>query len=104
MIGTGFIEALELFEKDPATKAVLLIGEIGGSQEEEAAAYIEKNMKKKVAAFIAGAPKGKRMGHAGAIVSGTRGTAQEKIATLEKCGVRVVRHLSEIGESFKKIL
>ena len=106
VIGTGFIELLEQFEKDPQTQAVLLIGEIGGSQEEEAAAYIEKNMKKKVLSFIAGttAPKGKRMGHAGAIVSGFSGSAQEKMATLEKKGVAVVRDLSEIGNSFKKIL
>ncbi len=106
VIGTGFIELLELFEKDPQTKAVLLMGEIGGSQEEEAAAYIEKNMKKRVLAFIAGtsAPKGKRMGHAGAIVSGVRGSAQEKIQTLEKKGISVIRDLSEIGSSFKKIL
>ena len=106
VIGTGFIELLEQFEKDPQTQSVLLIGEIGGSQEEEAAAYIEKNMKKKVLSFIAGAtaPKGKRMGHAGAIVSGSSGSAQEKMATLEKKGVAVIRDLSEIGSSFKKIL
>ncbi len=105
VIGTGFIDLLELFEKDPETEAVLLIGEIGGSQEEEAAAYIEKNMKKKVLSFIAGttAPKGKRMGHAGAIVSGVRGSAQEKIATLEQKGITVIRDLSEIGNTFKKI-
>ncbi|HTL71078.1 MAG TPA: succinate--CoA ligase subunit alpha [Candidatus Eisenbacteria bacterium] len=103
IIGTGFIDALELFEKDPQTEAVMMIGEIGGSQEEEAAAYIKKNMKKKVAAFIAGmtAPKGKRMGHAGAIISGSSGTAQEKIETLESNGVRVVRNLSEIGSTLK---
>ncbi|MBI4432023.1 MAG: succinate--CoA ligase subunit alpha [Candidatus Omnitrophica bacterium] len=100
VIGTGFIDALELFEKDPETKSILLIGEIGGNQEEEAAAFIQKNMKKKVAAFIAGitAPKGKRMGHAGAIISGSGGTAQEKIAVLEEKGVDVVRNLSEIGK------
>ncbi len=106
VIGTGFIEALELFEKDPQTQAVFMIGEIGGSQEEEAAEFIQKNMKKKVAAFIAGttAPKDKRMGHAGAIVSGSQGTAQEKIATLEQKGVRVVRNLSEMGSALKQIL
>ncbi len=105
VIGLGFIEALELFEKDPGTERVLMIGEIGGTQEEEAAAYIERNMKKKVAAFIAGvtAPKGKRMGHAGAIVSGKQGTAQEKIATLEKKGIRVIRQLGQIGETFKEL-
>ncbi|MGH7197479.1 MAG: succinate--CoA ligase subunit alpha [Candidatus Omnitrophota bacterium] len=106
VIGTGFIDALELFEKDPDTKAVLLIGEIGGSQEEEAADFIQKHMKKKVAAFIAGttAPKGKRMGHAGAIISGSSGTAQEKISTLEKKGVLVVRDLSRIGVSARELL
>ncbi len=106
IIGTGFIETLELFEKDPATEAVMMIGEIGGSQEEEAARFIHKNMKKKVAAFIAGAtaPKGKRMGHAGAIVSGSSGTAQEKMATLEAEGVTVVRNLSDIGVTLKRLL
>lgn len=106
VIGTGFIDALELFEKDPETEAVLMIGEIGGNQEEEAADYIQKNMKKKVLAFVAGitAPKGKRMGHAGAIISGSSGTAQEKIQTLEKKGVRVVRDLSDIGATAKTLL
>jgi succinyl-CoA synthetase alpha subunit len=106
VIGTGFIELLDLFEKDPQTEAVLLIGEIGGSQEEEAANHIQKNMKKKVGAFIAGmtAPKGKRMGHAGAIVSGSRGTAQEKIKLLEEKGIRVIRDLSQIGQSMKEML
>ena len=106
VIGTGFIEALELFDKDPYTEAVLIIGEIGGSQEEEAAAYIQKNMKKKVAAFIAGitAPKGKRMGHAGAIIAGSKGTAQEKMETLRASGVRVIEDLSALGSTFKEIL
>jgi succinyl-CoA synthetase alpha subunit len=106
VIGSGFIEMLELFEKDPETEAVMMIGEIGGSQEEEAAEYIQKNMKKKVAAFIAGAtaPKGKRMGHAGAIVSGSKGTAQEKMSTLESKGIRVVKNLSEIGSTLKGML
>ena len=106
VIGTGFIEALQMFEKDPETQAVLMIGEIGGSQEEEAAEYIQKNMKKKVAAFIAGitAPKGKRMGHAGAIISGHSGSAQEKIKTLESKGVRVVKNLSEIGVTMRQML
>ncbi|MBI3252217.1 MAG: succinate--CoA ligase subunit alpha [Candidatus Omnitrophica bacterium] len=103
VIGTGFIDALELFEKDKDTRAVLLIGEIGGSQEEEAAAFIEKKMTKKVAAFIAGltAPKDKRMGHAGAIISGSSGSAQEKIEVLEKKGVPVIRDLSQIGDFLK---
>lgn len=106
VIGTGFIDALELFEKDAETEAVLLIGEIGGSQEEDAAHYIKNNMKKKTAAFIAGAtaPKGKRMGHAGAIISGSSGTADEKMKTLERCGVTVVRNLSRIGDCLKSLL
>lgn len=106
VIGTGFIDALELFEKDPKTEAVLMIGEIGGSAEEEAAQYIHSKMKKKVAAFIAGqtAPKGKRMGHAGAIISGGQGTAQEKINTLQKNGISVIRHLSDIGSTFASLL
>ncbi len=106
VIGLSFIDALRLFEADPETKAVIMLGEIGGNQEEDAAEFVQKNMKKKVAAFIAGAtaPKGKRMGHAGAIVSGSSGTAQDKMAALEKRGVHVVRNLSELGTSLKKIL
>ncbi len=106
VIGTGFIDALELFEKDPDTHMVFMIGEIGGTQEEEAADFIQKRMTKKVAAFIAGttAPKGKRMGHAGAIISGTQGSAQDKIATLEKKGIRVVKNLSEIGSLCQSLL
>ncbi len=105
VIGTSFIDALRLFEKDPETKTVLMIGEIGGSQEEEAAAYIQKNMKKKVAAFIAGvtAPKGKRMGHAGAIISGSRGTAREKMDLLRQKGISVIENLSDIGNSMKRL-
>lgn len=106
VIGTGFIDSLELFEKDPQTEAVLLIGEIGGNQEEEAAQFIARRMKKKTAAFIAGAtaPKGKRMGHAGAIISGTSGAAKDKMEALERCGVAVVRNLSDIGLTLKRIL
>ena len=106
VIGTGFIDALDLFEQDPETEAVLLIGEIGGSQEEEAARHIQKHMKKKVASFIAGAtaPKGKRMGHAGAIISGSSGTAEEKMKTLERHGVTVVRNLSHIGSCMKGLV
>ena len=106
VIGLGFIEALELFEKDPQTQAVMMIGEIGGSQDEEAAEFIQKNVKKKIAAFIAGAtaPKGKRMGHAGAIVAGSKGTAQEKMEALKSSGVLVLENLSEIGRSFRSIL
>ncbi len=106
VIGSSFIDMLGLFEKDPQTRAVMMIGEIGGSQEEEAAEFIHKNMKKKVAAFIAGvtAPKGKRMGHAGAIIAGSKGTAQEKIETLKKNNVLVVKNLSEIGQAFHQLL
>lgn len=106
VIGTGFIEALELFEKDPETKGIMMIGEIGGSQEEEAAEFIQKNVTKKVVSFIAGAtaPAGKRMGHAGAIISGSKGTAQEKMNALQSRGVHVVKNLSEVGQTFKRIL
>lgn len=106
VIGSGFIEILELFEKDPETKGVMMIGEIGGSQEEEAAQFIKKNMTKKVVSYIAGAtaPPGKRMGHAGAIISGSKGTAQEKMNALRSCGVHVIQNLSEIGSTFKRIL
>jgi succinyl-CoA synthetase alpha subunit len=98
LIGTNFIDTLEGFEKDPETKAVALIGEIGGTDEQEAAEYIKSHMSKPVVAFIAGqtAPEGKRMGHAGAIVSGSSGTAAEKMAAFEKAGVKVARIPSEI--------
>ena len=106
VIGSSFIDLLEQFEKDPATEGVMMIGEIGGSQEEEAAVFVKKNMKKKVAAFIAGAtaPKGKRMGHAGAIIAGSKGTAQEKKEALRANGVFVIDDLSDVGSSFKGIL
>lgn len=98
LIGTNFIDTLEAFESDGDTKAVVLIGEIGGTDEQEAADYIKTKMSKPVVAFIAGqtAPEGKRMGHAGAIVSGAAGTAQEKIEAFEKAGVPVARIPSEI--------
>lgn len=106
VIGSSFIDLLQLFERDPETKAVLMIGEIGGSQEEEAAEFIHKKMKKPVAAFIAGltAPPGKRMGHAGAIISGSSGTAQEKIAVLERCGIRVAKNPGDIGDTVRSML
>lgn len=103
--GSSFIDILELFEKDPATEAVVMIGEIGGTAEEEAAAYIKANVTKPVVSYIAGvtAPAGKRMGHAGAIVSGGKGTADEKFAALEDAGVKTVRSLAEIGNGLKEI-
>jgi succinyl-CoA synthetase alpha subunit len=101
VIGTRFIDALKLFEEDDQTEAVVLIGEIGGSAEEEAAEYVEAHMSKPVFAFIAGrtAPPGRRMGHAGAIVSGGQGTAEGKFAALEEAGVTVVKNPALIGET-----
>jgi succinyl-CoA synthetase alpha subunit len=98
LIGTNFIDTLAMFEKDEETKAVALIGEIGGTDEQEAAEFVSTQMSKPVVAFIAGqtAPEGKRMGHAGAIVSGSAGTAKEKIAAFEKVGIPVARIPSEI--------
>jgi succinyl-CoA synthetase alpha subunit len=106
VIGSSFIDVLRLFEKDKETDAVILIGEIGGSAEEEAAGFIKKKFTKPVVAFIAGstAPKGKRMGHAGAIISGSSGSAKDKIASLERAGVKVSLSPAEIGESIKEVL
>jgi succinyl-CoA synthetase alpha subunit len=103
--GSSFIDILALFEKDPATEAIVMIGEIGGTAEEEAAAYIKANVTKPVVSYIAGvtAPAGKRMGHAGAIVSGGKGTADEKFAALEDAGVKTVRSLADIGVGLKEI-
>jgi len=103
--GSNFIDVLEMFEKDPATEAIVMIGEIGGTAEEEAAAYIKASVSKPVVSYIAGvtAPKGKRMGHAGAIISGGKGTADEKFAALEDAGVKTVRSLADIGEGLKEI-
>ena len=103
--GSSFIDILRLFEQDAETEAIVMIGEIGGTAEEEAAAYIKSNVTKPVVAYIAGvtAPSGKRMGHAGAIVSGGKGTADEKFAALEDAGVKTVRSLAEIGEGLKEI-
>jgi succinyl-CoA synthetase alpha subunit len=103
--GSNFIDILALLEKDPETEAIVMIGEIGGTAEEEAAAYIKQNVTKPVVSYIAGvtAPPGKRMGHAGAIISGGKGTADEKFAALEDAGVRTVRSLAEIGQALKEV-
>ena len=103
--GSSFIDILELFEKDPATEAIVMIGEIGGNAEEEAAAYIKANVTKPVVSYIAGVtvPAGKRMGHAGAIIAGGKGTAAEKFAALEDAGVKTVRSLADIGKGLAEI-
>ncbi len=106
IIGTRHIDAVKLFNEDPNTEAIVLIGEIGGSDEETAAAYIAENVKKPVVAFIAGqtAPPGKRMGHAGAIIAGGKGTAAEKMKALEAAGIHVVKSPADIGKKMKEIL
>jgi len=106
IVGTSFLDALELFEADDETRAVVLIGEIGGMAEEEAADYVRRRVRKPVVSFIAGqtAPPGRRMGHAGAIVSGGRGTAAEKMRALAEAGIRVVATPAEIGRTVQEVL
>lgn len=106
VIGSQFIDIIKLFNEDPDTDAIVMIGEIGGSAEEEAAAYIKKNVQKPVVGFIAGrtAPPGRRMGHAGAIISGGKGTAAEKMATMKKAGIKVVENPAQIGTTMQNAL
>lgn len=103
--GMTFIDALELFQNDPGTEAIIMVGEIGGTAEDEAAAYIKDNVTKPVVSYIAGvtAPPGKRMGHAGAIISGGKGTADEKFAVLEAAGVKTVRNPAKMGAALKEL-
>ena len=106
IVGTSFIDLFKMFEADPATEAILMIGEIGGTAEEQAAAYVKAHVTKPVAAFIAGraAPPGKRMGHAGAIISGGKGTAAEKIAALEAAGIEVAESPADMGAAVQRAI
>jgi len=104
--GLKHIDVMRMFNDDPRTEAVVMVGEIGGSNEEECARWVKDNMKKPVVGFIAGltAPPGKRMGHAGAIISGGKGTAQEKLAVMEECGIKVTKNPAEMGKLLKSVL
>jgi len=104
--GLKHIDVMKLFNEDPHTEAVIMVGEIGGSDEEECAQWIKTHMKKPVIGFIAGAtaPEGKRMGHAGAIISGGKGTAQEKLAVMESCGIKITMNPGEMGKTLKSVL
>lgn len=106
IVGTSFIDLFKLYEADPATEAILMMGEIGGSAEEEAAAFVKQHVTKPVAAFIAGrtAPPGKRMGHAGAIISGGKGTAAEKVAALQAAGIEVAESPADMGAAVKRAM
>ncbi|HID31266.1 MAG TPA: succinate--CoA ligase subunit alpha [Desulfobacterales bacterium] len=105
IIGSSFVDTLKLFDKDPETEGVVLIGEIGGNDEETAAEYIKDHFNKPVLGFVAGltAPRGKRMGHAGAIISGSGGTAEQKIAAMRECGIHVVEHLGKLGREAREL-
>ncbi len=106
IVGTSFIDLFKMYEADDETEAILMIGEIGGTAEEEAAAYVKQHVSKPVAAFIAGrtAPKGKRMGHAGAIISGGKGTAEEKIAALQDAGIEVAESPADMGQAVQRAM
>lgn len=106
IVGTSFIDVISRFQKDPETEGILMMGEIGGSAEEEAAAYIKQNVTKPVAAFIAGrtAPPGKRMGHAGAIISGGKGTAEDKIAALRDAGIEIAESPADMGSAIQRAM